>query len=62
MTAGIKTLEIMGQPGAYQQLEEKSKKLVEGILEAGKAAGHAVCGGYAGGELEVNLMALFLSC
>eukprot|EP00803_Ostreobium_quekettii_P000323 evm.model.scf_509.5 EVM.evm.TU.scf_509.5 scf_509:46307-52461(+) len=49
MTAGIKTLEIMGEPGAYDKLEAMSKKLVEGILEAGQAAGHAVCGGYAGG-------------
>lgn len=49
MTAGIKTLEIMGRPGAYEQLSEMSKKVVEGILEAGKAAGHDVCGGYIGG-------------
>lgn len=49
MTAGIKTLEIMGRPGAYEHLNAMSKRVVEGILEAGKAAGHDVCGGYIGG-------------
>eukprot|EP00210_Caulerpa_lentillifera_P000751 g726.t1 len=49
MTAGIKTLEIMGRPGAYEHLATASKTLVEGILKAGKAAGHDVCGGYIGG-------------
>ncbi|GMH33787.1 hypothetical protein BSKO_01621 [Bryopsis sp. KO-2023] len=49
MTAGMKTLEIMGRPGAYEHLTAMSKKVVEGILEAGKEAGHAVCGGYIGG-------------
>jgi len=45
MTAGIKTLEILQRPGAYADLDRKTTKLVDGILEAGKAAGHAVCGG-----------------
>merc|ERR1719438_692194 len=45
MTAGIKTLEILKRPGTYEQLTEKTEKLVAGILEAGKAAGHAMCGG-----------------
>ena len=45
MTAGIKTLEILKKPGAYEDLDRKTKNLVAGILEAGKAAGHAICGG-----------------
>jgi len=49
MTAGIKTLEILGRPGSYEHLGNVSKMLVEGILQAGKEAGHAVCGGHVGG-------------
>lgn len=49
MTAGIKTLEIMGRSGSYEHLTAMSKRVVEGILEAGREAGHAVCGGYIGG-------------
>jgi len=50
MTAGIKTLEIMARPGAYEHLTDASKTLIEGILQAGQDAGHAVCGGYVGGK------------
>eukprot|EP00873_Tetraselmis_striata_P036842 jgi/Tetstr1/457106/TSEL_043756.t1 len=45
MTAGIKTLEILSEPGAYEYLDKITKPLIEGILEAGREAGHAVCGG-----------------
>jgi len=45
MTAGIKTLEILKRPGQYEKLDKNTKKLINGILEAGKAAGHEVCGG-----------------
>jgi len=45
MTAGLKTLEILKRPGSYEQLTEKTEKLINGILEAGKAAGHDLCGG-----------------
>jgi len=45
MTAGIKTLEILKRPGQYEKLDKSTKKLINGILEAGKAAGHEVCGG-----------------
>lgn len=50
MTAGIKTLEIMNKTGQYEKLNNKSKKLIEGILEAGREAGHDVTGGYIGGK------------
>jgi len=45
MTAGIETMKILSQPGTYEQLDEKTSKLINGILEAGKAAGHAISGG-----------------
>lgn len=44
MTAGIKTLEILSRPGAYEHLEKVTKKLIDGILAAGKEAGHDICG------------------
>ncbi len=39
MTAGIETLKILSEPGAYDQLEEKSTKLCKGIREAFSDAG-----------------------
>ncbi|MEO0824511.1 MAG: glutamate-1-semialdehyde 2,1-aminomutase [Cyanobacteria bacterium J06639_16] len=45
MTAGIKTLEILQRPGAYEQLEATTKKLVDGLLQAARDAGHEVYGG-----------------
>ncbi|KAL1503524.1 hypothetical protein AB1Y20_012004 [Prymnesium parvum] len=49
MTAGIETMKILKQPGTYEQLDEKTSKLINGILEAGKEAGHAVTGGHISG-------------
>ncbi|CAN1240640.1 Glutamate-1-semialdehyde 2,1-aminomutase 2, chloroplastic [Linum grandiflorum] len=47
MTAGIHTLKRLQQePDSYEHLDKITGKLVQGILEAGKKAGHAVCGGY----------------
>ncbi len=40
MTAGIETLKLLKQPGFYQQLEEKSTALADGISQAAKAAGY----------------------
>jgi glutamate-1-semialdehyde 2,1-aminomutase len=45
MTAGIKTLELLGKPGTYEQLEEITKKLSEGLLNVAREAGHEVTGG-----------------
>ena len=45
MTAGIRTLELLRQPGTYEQLESKTSRLIAGILEAGRAEGMAICGG-----------------
>jgi glutamate-1-semialdehyde 2,1-aminomutase len=45
MTAGIKTLELLKQPGSYARLETITQRLVEGILKAGKDAGLPITGG-----------------
>ena len=49
MAAGIKTLEILKRPGSYEHLNAITSRLVKGILEAGRANGHAVTGGSIGG-------------
>merc|ERR1712185_119299 len=36
---------ILKRPGSYEQLDRLTKKLINGILDAGREAGHAVCGG-----------------
>merc|ERR1719263_2047799 len=40
MTAGIETLKVLSQPGTYEQLEEKTNRLINGILSAAEEAGH----------------------
>merc|ERR1711937_554303 len=45
MTAGIKTLEILARPGAYEHLDAVTSKLINGIMDAAKEAGHEVTGG-----------------
>jgi len=45
MTAGIKTLELLRQPGTYEQLERVTKKLISGLLDIAKEMGHAAYGG-----------------
>merc|ERR1719438_450164 len=38
MTAGIKTLEILARPGAYEHLERITNKLINGIMDAAREA------------------------
>ena len=45
MTAGIKTLEILQKPGTYEYLDKITKRLISGLIDAAKEAGHGVCGG-----------------
>ena len=45
MTAGIKTLQLLKQPGTYERLEAITKRLSGGILEAAKAVGLPITGG-----------------
>ena len=56
MTAGIKTLEILDRPGVYEYLDKITGRLVEGILQAGKDAGHDVCGGHINGVFRVWIL------
>ena len=49
MTAGLKTLEILDRPGSYEHLDKITGKLIDGILQAGRDAGHAVSGGHISG-------------
>ncbi len=45
MTAGIKTLELLRKPGTYEQLEQITQKLSNGLLAVAREAGHEVTGG-----------------
>jgi len=49
MMAGIKTLERLSAPGVHDELERKSKMVVDGIVAAAKKHGHAISGDQAGG-------------
>ncbi|RMF27112.1 MAG: glutamate-1-semialdehyde-2,1-aminomutase [Cyanobacteria bacterium J083] len=49
MTVGIKTLELLQKPGTYEYLDKITNKLVNGMLELAREAGHAVVGGYISG-------------
>ena len=42
-------MKVLKQPGTYEQLEEKTGKLINGILKAAEEAGHEVCGGHISG-------------
>merc|ERR1719146_336657 len=44
MTAGIKTLQKLKQPGIYEKLDAVTGQLIDGILAAAREAGHDVCG------------------
>lgn len=50
MTAGIKTLEILDRPGSYEHLDKVTGRLINGIMDAAKEAGHAITGGHISGE------------
>lgn len=49
MTAGIKTLELLRQPGTYEYLDRITKRLADGLLQAARETGHAACGGQISG-------------
>lgn len=53
MTAGIETLRKLKAPGTYEHLDRITGKLVNGILDAARAAGHAVCGGHISGMFGI---------
>jgi len=45
MVAGLETLKKLREPGAYDRLGRLTARLVEGLLAAGREAGHDICGG-----------------
>ena len=45
MTAGIKTLELLKQPGSYERLETITQRLIEGIKDGARSAGLPITGG-----------------
>jgi glutamate-1-semialdehyde 2,1-aminomutase len=45
MTAGIRTLELLKQPGTYERLESITRRLSDGILDAARSAGLPITGG-----------------
>ncbi|NJP09799.1 MAG: glutamate-1-semialdehyde 2,1-aminomutase [Leptolyngbyaceae cyanobacterium RU_5_1] len=49
MTAGIKTLELLRQPGSYEYLDRVTKRLSNGLLQIAKETRHAACGGQISG-------------
>ncbi|GLJ45634.1 hypothetical protein SUGI_0960530 [Cryptomeria japonica] len=49
MTAGINTLQRLQQPGCYEYLDKITGRLVQALLEAGRNAGHKVCGRHISG-------------
>lgn len=49
MTAGIKTLELLQQPGTYEKLDVITKRLADGMVQIAKETGHAACGGQISG-------------
>merc|ERR1712238_570469 len=51
MRAGIETLKKLSGDGVYEELERKSKKLVDGIVATAEKHGIAISGDYAGGML-----------
>lgn len=46
MTAGIETLKKLKADGSYEYLDKITGKLINGILDAAREAGHSVCGGH----------------
>lgn len=49
MTAGIKTLELLRQPGTYEYLDRITSRLIKGLLDVAKETGHPSCGGSVSG-------------
>jgi len=49
MAAGLKTLELISRPGFFEELGQKTEKLITGLVAAGNAAGVAVTENHIGG-------------
>jgi glutamate-1-semialdehyde 2,1-aminomutase len=70
MAAGLKTLELIAQPGFYETLTEKTEKLVSGLKERAAKAGIAMSTNSVGGmfglfftaETQVSRFAQVMQC
>jgi len=49
MTAGIKTLELLQRPGTYEQLDQITKRLADGMLLVARETGHVAYSNQIGG-------------
>ena len=49
MTAGLETLELISAPGFFDELGDKTERLITGLVEAGRAAGVPVTENHVGG-------------
>jgi len=49
MVAGIETLSKLKDPEVYRHLDRVTGKLINGLLDAAREAGHAICGGHISG-------------
>lgn len=49
MRAGLETLKKLREPGVYDELERKSRKLIDGIVAAAEKHGHDITADCAGG-------------
>ncbi|WP_456406860.1 glutamate-1-semialdehyde 2,1-aminomutase [Thiolapillus sp.] len=49
MAAGLKTLELVSAPGFFEELGQKTERLITGLVAAGKDAGVAVTENHVGG-------------
>ena len=55
VAAGIKALEVLGREGAYERLSALSRRLVDGLVQGARAAGHAAWGqSFGGGKLVLQ--------
>lgn len=57
VAAGIKTLELLGEPGFYDKLGAQTRKLTEGLTECAKRHGVAFSADYEGGMFGIYFSA-----
>jgi len=53
MTAGIETLKLLSRPGVYDQVEQKTSNLEQGITKAAAKASASICTSRVGSLLTV---------
>ncbi|HRO61602.1 MAG TPA: glutamate-1-semialdehyde 2,1-aminomutase [Burkholderiaceae bacterium] len=56
MAAGLATLELISEPGFFEQLGERCGRLVAGLNDAARDAGAAFCGQHRGGLAGIYML------